>query len=56
MKTPAIPARVRGDVFVPEHLKHDTRNSKMEIVSLLSHEEGEVMVHTHHRKYKWRLG
>jgi hypothetical protein len=41
---------------MPEHLRHDTRNRKVEIVSLLSHEEGEAMVHTCHRKYKWGLG
>jgi hypothetical protein len=30
---------------VPEHLGHDTRNSKVKIVSFLSHREGETMVH-----------
>jgi hypothetical protein len=48
-------------MFVPEHLRHDTGNSKVEIVLLkkkvvivllLSHREGEAMVHTCHRKYK----
>jgi hypothetical protein len=41
---------------VPEHLGHDKRNSEMEIVSLLSHREGEAIVHTRHRKYEWGLG
>ena len=50
------PARVRGNVFVPEHLRHDIRNSKVEIVSLFSHREGEAMVHTCRRKYEWWLG
>ena len=38
--------RLLQDVFVPEHLRHDTRNSKVKIVSLFSHREGEAMVHT----------
>ena len=33
-----------------------TGNSKVEIVSLLSHGEGEAMVHTCRRKYEWGLG
>jgi hypothetical protein len=37
MKPPPSPARVQGDVFMPEHLGHDTGNSKVEIVFLLSH-------------------
>jgi hypothetical protein len=39
------------EVFVPEHLEHDTRNSKVEIISFLSHREGKTMVHICHRKY-----
>ena len=31
---------------MPEHLGHDTRNSKVEIVSILSHGEGKAM-YTH---------
>ena len=50
------PARIRGDVFVLEHLRHDTRDSKMEIVSLFSHIEGEAVVYTCCRKYEWGLG
>ena len=38
---------------MPKHLRHDTRNSKVKIVSLLSHGEGEAMVHTCRRKYEW---
>jgi hypothetical protein len=49
------PTWVKEDVFVPEHLRHATRNSKVKIVSLLSHGEGEAMVHTCHRKYEWGL-
>ena len=48
--------RVRGNVFMAEHLRHNTRNLKVEIVSLLSHGEGEAMVHTCRRKYEWGLG
>jgi hypothetical protein len=40
-------------MFVPEHLRHDIRNTKVEVVSLLSHGEGETMVHICHRKYEW---
>jgi hypothetical protein len=39
---------------VPEHLRHDTRNLKVEIVSLFSH-EGETMVDICRRKYEWGL-
>jgi len=46
-------ARVQGNVFVPEHLGHDTGNSKVEIVSLLSHGESEAMVHICRIKYEW---
>jgi hypothetical protein len=38
------------------HLKHDTGNSKVEIVSFLSHREGKIMVHICHKKYEWGLG
>jgi hypothetical protein len=41
---------------VSEHLRHDTSNLKVEIVSLLSHGEGEAMVHRRRRKYEWGLG
>ena len=41
---------------MPEHPGHDTGNSKVEIISILSHGEGEAMVHTCHRKYEWGLG
>jgi hypothetical protein len=41
---------------MPEHLGHDTRNSKVKIVFLLSHGEGEGMVCSYHRKYEWGLG
>ena len=36
-----------------EHLWHDIGNTKVEIVSLLSQGQGEAMVHTCYRKYKW---
>jgi hypothetical protein len=36
--------------FKPKHLRHDTKNTKVDIVSLLSHGEGEAMVHIRHRK------
>ena len=39
-----------------KHLGHDTGNSKVEIVSLLSHGKGEAMVRSGHRKYEWGLG
>jgi hypothetical protein len=44
------------NVFVPEHFRHDTRNTKVEIVSLLSQGKGEAMVHTCRRKYERGLG
>ena len=50
------PARIRGDVFVCKHFRHDTGNTKVEIVSLLPHGEGEAMVHICHRKYERGLG
>jgi hypothetical protein len=34
------PARLRGNVFVPEYLVHDTRNSKVGIISLFPYREG----------------
>jgi hypothetical protein len=43
-------------MFVPEHFRHDIGNLKVEIISLLSHEESEAMVHTRRRKYEWGLG
>jgi hypothetical protein len=39
-----------------EHLGHDIRNLKVEIVSLLSHGEGKTMVHRRHRKHECGLG
>jgi hypothetical protein len=33
---------------MPVHIRHDTRNHKVEIVSLLPHGEGEAMVHICH--------
>jgi hypothetical protein len=41
---------------VSGHLGHDTRNLKVEIVSLLSDREGETMVHRSCRKHEWGLG
>jgi hypothetical protein len=41
---------------VPEHLKHDTRNTKVEIVSLPSHGKGEAMIHRHRIKDERGLG
>ena len=38
---------------MPEHLRHDTRNTKVKIVSLLPHRESEAMVHICRRKYEW---
>jgi hypothetical protein len=32
---------------MPKHLRHDTRNTRVGTVSLLSHGDGEAMVHTH---------
>ena len=34
-------------MFLPEHLRHDTGNTKVEIVSLLSFREGEATWYTH---------
>ena len=41
---------------MPKDLGHDTANTKVEIVSLLSHGKDEAMVHTCRRKYEWGLG
>jgi hypothetical protein len=43
-------------VFVLGNPRHDTGNCKVEIVSLLSHGEGEAMVRSYRRKFEWRLG
>jgi hypothetical protein len=50
------PARFRGNVFMPVHLRHDIRNLKVEVVSLLPHREGEAMAHVCCREYEWGLG
>jgi hypothetical protein len=50
-ENPPSSIRLRGNVFVPEHLKHDIRNTKVGIVSLFSHGKDEEMVHVCHRKY-----
>jgi hypothetical protein len=54
-ENPCHHLRVWGNVFVPEHLGHDTRNSKVKIIFLFSHGEGEGMVCPCRRKYEWGL-
>lgn len=33
--------------------RHDTRSVDVEVVSTLSHKEGESIVHTQHEEHKW---
>jgi hypothetical protein len=43
-------------MFVLGNPRHDIGNCKVEIVSLLSHRKGEVMVCSNCRKLEWGLG
>jgi hypothetical protein len=42
-------------MFVLDDLRHDTRNSKVEVISLLYQGDGKAIEHAHNEENRWRL-